>query len=138
MKLFSILFAALLALCVFPGCQSKSPTVLDPAGSYHGDNVLFQTDQAISASFEVLHVFVSWEYNNRALLSSQPEVKHAADQIRQNVKLWRDSALALRDAYAANPTHENKTSLDQIMAIIQAAALDATKYLSAPLTVKTS
>jgi hypothetical protein len=98
---------------------------LDPAGVYQGNQALYQTDVALASSYEVLHGFVQWEYDNRAALSSTPEIKAAADRVRTGAPQWFASALALRDAWQTNPSSTNQTSLEQSLAVIQQATAQA-------------
>ena len=86
---------------------------------------LYQTDVALASSYEVLHGFVRWEYDNRAALSSTPEIKAAADRRSPGAPQWFASALALRDAWQTNPSSTNQTSLEQSLAVIQQATAQA-------------
>lgn len=110
----------------FAGCGT-----LDPAGPYKGDEVLYKADMTITTAYDALHGFVSWEYQNRAALASKPEIKKAADNVRVNARQWIDSAIALREAYAANPTNENRDALQKTLGIIRAALNEAVKYMNA-------
>lgn len=132
-NLLRSLCVGLCALCVMffsVGCASKVD--LDPAGAYHSDAFLYSTDLAITSSYTVLDTFVTWEYTNRALLASTPQVTKAADRIRANAKQWFASAHALRAAYAATPTDANMANLQHVLAIIQAALVEATGYMAIP------
>lgn len=125
-----ILLASISLLFASVGCQSKAD--LDPAGVYHGDNFLYQTDLTITSSYQVLDTFVNWEYTNRPLLASQPGATKAADRIRANAKQWFASAHALRAAYAAAPTEANKVNLQKVLTLIQAALIEAAGYMAIP------
>ncbi len=107
------------------GCGS-----LDSTGVYQGNEVLYQTDVALASSYEVLHGFVQWEYDNRAAISSTPAIKAAADRVRAGAPQWFSSALALRDAWQGNPTPTNQASLQQSLAVIQQATLEAIGYMT--------
>lgn len=109
----------------FSGCAK-----LAKDGPYHGDQVLFEADRAITATFDVLKSFVKWEHENRSLLAGTPEIKRAADKVRLNAKRWRDSAIALRDAYRSDPTAENKQYLEAALDILQTAAVEASAYMT--------
>jgi hypothetical protein len=126
------LMAAMLLACgalgassLLAGCGS-----LDPTGVYQGNTALYQTDVALASSYEVLHGFVQWEYDNRAAMSSTPAIKAAADRVRAGAPQWFGSALALRDAWQANPTSTNQASLQQSLAVIQQATLEAIGYMT--------
>lgn len=123
----------LLAFCslLILGCKS-----LDPAGPYHGDKVTADADAVIVAAYETLHTFVAWEFDNRAALAGTPEVTKFADSIRAGAQNWIQSAIAVRDAYAASPTAENRTALTRALDSLRAAILQARKYLTTPIPRK--
>ena len=118
----NILLLSLIA--VLAGCGS-----LNTAGVYKGDKVLYTADLSITTSYDVIHGFVSWEYNNRVALASTPEIKAAADNMRKNAKSWIASAIACRDAYAAAPTDANNAALQKAIVVLQTAVAEATKYM---------
>lgn len=130
LRFFSVLgFCAIvtaLAFPLLPGCGT-----LDPSGVYNKDLTLYRADAVITSSYSVLHEFVLFEYQNRALLASQPEVKQAADNVRLHARDWISSAIDLREAYAANPTSDNQSKLKAAIAILSTALTEATKYLNA-------
>ena len=133
-KLFSLLIAAVLPLlCLMPAAAPLLLTTgcgtLAPAGAYAGDKVLYNTDVTIATSYDALHVFVKWEYENREALSGTPEIKSYADTIRKNAPRYFASALALRDAYAANPSSGTKSALQASLNVIRQATAEATRYL---------
>jgi hypothetical protein len=105
------------------GCQ----TSLDPAGDYKGDTILYNADKVIASSYRILHSFVKWEYQYRATLPV--EVSRAADAIRDNAEAWTQSAINLREAYAANPTKDAKANLTKSLDVLQAALNEASKYM---------
>jgi hypothetical protein len=108
---------------VLGGCQSAR---LSADGPYK-DPILFRADQAITTGYKTLHAFVKWEYANRQAVDR--EVTRAADHIRENASNWIDTAIILRDTYAANPNDANRSRLEQSIAILEAALNEATKYL---------
>ena len=120
---------ALGASSLLAGCGS-----LDPTGVYQGNTALYQADVALASSYEVLHGFVQWEYDNRAAMSSTPAIKAAADRVRAGAPQWFGSALALRDAWQANPSSTNQASLQQCLAVIQQATLEAIGYMTTNTT----
>jgi hypothetical protein len=123
---FIIPFIAMLLV----GCGT-----LAPEGPYAGDKTLYAADEAISLSYEVIHSFVLWEFQNREALKSQPEIKQKADQLRQNAPGWFATSMALRDAYADNPTDGTRDALQRTLGVLRAATLEATKYLAAKGTL---
>jgi hypothetical protein len=115
----------LLLLSIIPlllGCNAT----LQKDGAYQGDMALYSADRTITGAYDTLHTFVRWEYENRSALARWPEVKAAADHVRENAQLWISSAIALRDAYAATPTPEARdqlaTSLRTLRAVLNEAA----------------
>lgn len=122
----------LLVLALIPvlvlGLTACKP--LDPAGVYHGDQVLHSSELTITTSYEVIHAYVTWEKDNRAALARWPEIKQSADAMRKNAKQWFATANALHDAYAANPTPENRDALNTAIAVLRAALNEAAGYMA--------
>lgn len=100
---------------------------LAPGGAYK-DKVLYSADLTIATSYDLVHSFVTWEYNNRPSLKAMPQVTAAADNIRANARQWFGSAIALRDAYAANPTSDTLSKLNAALEILRTAMNEAVKY----------
>lgn len=114
------------ALCFFSsGCAP-----LDPAGVYHGDQVLHKAELTITTSYDVIHTYVTWEKENRAALAAYPEIKTSAEVMRAGAKQWFATANALHDAYAASPTPENRDALATALAVLQTALDEAVKYMA--------
>jgi hypothetical protein len=118
-----IAFALIGTMCV-PACRQ-----LNPSGVYKGDDILYRADLTITTSYQVMHTFVKWEYENRVVVAKWPEIKHSADVVRLNAKQWLGTAIALRQTYSANPTAENRTSLETALAVLQTAMNQATAYM---------
>lgn len=116
------------------GCKSRN---LDPAGVYQSDKVLYNADKTITESYEVMHSFVKFEYDNRAALATTPEVGKAAEEIRRNAQKWIRSAIGLRDAYAGSPTPENRSKLDDAIRILRQAITEASSYIKQGVKTKT-
>lgn len=114
---------AVLTLPLLTGCGT-----LAPGGAYNSDKVLYDADFAIANSYDLLHNFVTWEYQNRALLASVPEIKAAADKVRVGAPQWVRSALNLRDAYAKSPTGANRDALQKAIDVLRQAVAEATAY----------
>lgn len=105
------------------GCKST----LAPDGVYQGDKFLYNAEKTITTSYDLLHSFVQWELDYRAILPV--EVSRAADTVRIHSKRWVDSAIALRDAYAASPTPQNKDKLVTALNILDTALTEAGKFM---------
>lgn len=112
-------------LLMTPGCGH-----LDPAGPYKGDQFLYGVDNTLVNSYSILHTFVKWEYDNRQAMSSIPEIKKAADNIRANSQTWFATADKLRAAYVGDPSQANRTALEQAISVIRQALSEASGYLT--------
>jgi len=121
----------LVAVCLLVvslwGCASRP---LAPGGVYNGNQVLYEADNAITTGHAVLQDFVTWEANNREVLSKYPEIKKLADAVYTDGPKWFASAAVVRDAYAANPTAENADKLKSSIDILKAAIHEASNYLT--------
>lgn len=111
-------------------------STLAPSGAYK-DKTLYDADLAITTGYDVLHSFVTWEYQNRGALKTFPDITKVADNVRANARTWISSAIALREAYAANPIKDNADKLQASIDIIRAAMTEATKYLVQTDTIST-
>lgn len=109
---------------------------LDANGVYKGDTALYQSELATTTSYDLLDAFVKWEAANRAALAKWPEIKKSADTIRADAKQWFSTANALHDAYAANPTDENRAALQKAINVIRAALVEANGYMLKTATQK--
>lgn len=116
-----------LALCVglftgVTGCRN-----LDPAGVYHGDTLLADADQAINDSYDIVELFVSTEFQNRAVVPLA--VTQAADAVRANYPKALRGAFAARKAYVANPTDGTAISgLKTATSILKAVLAQAQQF----------
>lgn len=124
-----ILAVSVMTVPVATGCKSAQ---LSQTGPYHGDKILYNADKTISTSYKVMHDFVTWEYNNRNVLPLQ--VTQAADAVRANAKKSIDAAIAVRDAYANQPSTEAGHSLDTALNILSASLAEATKLMAGSTT----
>ena len=103
---------------------------LDKTGVYAGDQVLYTTELTITTSYDVVHTFVTWEKENRSVLAKWPEIKQAADLMRQDAPHWFKSAHALRDAYALDPSPENRDALQTKLRVLRAALTEAAAHMA--------
>ncbi len=121
----------LLTTCLFVACGPQGcQAPLAPGGAYQGDKVLYEADQAIATGHDILQDFVTWEANYRSTLAQFPEIRKMADTIYREGPQWFASAMALRNAYKANPTAEAKTNLQAAIDIIHTAITQASQYLT--------
>lgn len=128
LSVFTLAFA-LTALTISPavltGCAN-----LASGGAYSGNKVLYDADMVISTSYETVHSFVLWEFNNRAALSSAPQIKEFADSLRVQYPTWHKAAMAARNAYEGNPNSANKTALHQALTILRQAVTQAQTWIA--------
>jgi hypothetical protein len=96
---------------------------------YHGDTVLYQTENAINTAHESFIEFYRWEKQYRDILPV--EVSRAADRMRLNEQQWIGTANALHDAYVATPSPENKDKLLLASNLLQTALHEAAAYMVA-------
>lgn len=121
-KQWLAILLGILTIAVIPGCGT-----LDKEGAYKGDKILYNADKMIVSSYEVLHAFVKWEYQNRASVSK--DVTKAADAVRANARKWISSASALREAYAGNPNDQNRTALVKSLDVLESAIAETMRYM---------
>lgn len=110
-------------------CLSACGT-LDKTGPYQGDKFLYDTDLMIASSYDAVHTFVVWEYQNRATLAAFPHIKIKADEIRAQAPGAFKAALMLRDTYAATPTSGTKSALESTINILRTMTSVALSYMS--------
>lgn len=122
-SLLAALASLLAANLLLTGCAS-----LDPTGVYQGNQALYQADLVLASSYDALHGFVQWEYDNRAALNSTPAIRAAADNVRAGAPQWFSGALACRDACQTNSSAANQAALQQALAVLQQAVLQALRY----------
>ena len=117
----------LLALCgaLF---LSACSTTLDKTGPYAGDQILYTADQATATAYDVLDTFLLWEQRTDQTVVPA-NVHAAAEKFRREAPAWFQSAIALRTAYVANPTPENRLKLANALGVLQAALAEATHYM---------
>lgn len=126
MKKLNVMIMAQLAVLIMFG-PVACKTTLQPGGPYN-DPVLYNADKTITSSYRILHSFVKWEYDNRAVLPV--EVSRAADAVRDNAEKWITSAINLREAYALAPNKESKNNLEKTLDVLQSVLQEAAKYMA--------
>jgi hypothetical protein len=121
----SRIFALILVVAAmgFGGCATR----LAPDGPYNGDQILFNADKTITSSYRILHSFVKWEHQHRAVLPV--EVTKAADAVRANAEKWTQSVINLREAYALIPNKENRSALLNAVDVLDQVLLEVTKHM---------
>ena len=120
--------------CFVFGLLCAACGTLEKGGVYKGDKALYATDATLKTTIEGIDAFLKWEMvNHEALKTSNPEVPKFANQLRDDVPRWFESAKALRSAYLANPTPENAANIQNIVNLINAALAQAAIYLSKPI-----
>lgn len=125
-RLLANLSAAFACVILLTACGTLSPD-----GPYAGDQTLYKADVTISTAYEVIHSFVLFEYTNRAaLLTVDPKIKAAADNMRRGAPQWFGTAIALRDAYQQQPGTQTRDALQTAVLVLRTAMLEATKYMA--------
>lgn len=127
MRKFLSLLLIGLSLVFMTGCP---PTQLETGGVYQGQVGVYNAERTIVTSYTIMDNFLRWEYENRAVFASIPEIKVAADHIRANGRTWIRTAIALTETYKANPTDENRSALEASLNIIDVALMEAAKYMA--------
>ncbi len=121
------------SLGLLSGCAARP---LAPDGAYQNP-VLYEMDNSITRTHEALQEFVNWEAEYRTTLAQWPEIRKIADTIVNEGPGYFQSANALRDVYAANPTGENKDKFDAALSILKQLSREAAKHLGAKKSVTT-
>ncbi len=130
-KFRSLLFLAPLSFLLLWAIPVASVPVLTGCASItSGDPVVVRTEQAMSLAFDTMDAFVKFEhlYNSKGELG--PDVRNAAEKIRAGAPKWMATAKIMLQTYKNNRTEENKANLMTALAMLQAGASEATKYLS--------
>jgi hypothetical protein len=116
-RFFSVGLLVVSLLLITQGCSSLK---LSPNGFYKGDTVLYSADKAINDSYELLHKFVKWEFDNRVALEQYPEIKEIANKVREEAPGAISAAILARDLYELNKSPENK---DKVLTALQTLKL---------------
>jgi len=124
----------LIVLIALTACGTLENTATRPS-PYAANPELYKVDLAIITNQKLLDTFVSWEKANRILINNL-DVKHAADKVRADVKLWFGSATRLRNAYMQNPTQKNKDALSAALNVITQALAESLGYMTKYTTIK--
>lgn len=120
---------AFLILFAVPLCGTGCAR-LAPQGIYHGDKIAYDADALIDGAYAALDSFVEWHRANASVVDSKwPEIAAFAKQLEGGEgDQWIDDVLDLRDAYSKNPSAENRTKLQQGLAVLQTALAKAAVY----------
>jgi hypothetical protein len=121
-----IFFAGVLGLVGCTGCATQ----LAPQGVYQGDTVLYRAELASVSSYQLVDTFLKWEYDNRALLSTHPEIKQAADFLRVNYPSAKTNLDAAIEKYRVLATPENKALAESWLAKVQEYARTVANYMT--------
>lgn len=118
----------LLAIPMFglTGCQ----TTLQQGGAYRGDQALYNADLTIATSYELIHSFVSWEYQNREVLKTMPQIKEFADHVRLNYPTWHKAAMSCRTAYYVSHSKTDQTALQLSLDVLREAVRQANQWFA--------
>lgn len=128
MKYLKLLALALLLTATVPLMQGCG--TLAPNGVYQGDKYLYDADMVIATSYDSVHTFVKWEYDNRDALKTLPQIKEYANYLRGNYPVWHRAAVSARNVYLGAKTSVNKDALDLTLNILRNAMAEAQKWLA--------
>jgi hypothetical protein len=128
MKKLNLILVAL-ALCLMPVLDTGCKGTLAPNGAYK-DKTLYNADVLLATSYYVVHSFVTYEQQNREALKAMPQIKIAADSIRQRAPSAFASAFAIRDKYEVSASSADATALQTALDVIRAMAVEATKQMA--------
>lgn len=131
---------SVMLLCGLLLVEAGCTRTLNPAG-YYGridaaqpavtsgpttGQILVNADQAIGTARRTITAFLQWEMTNRSHVGA--EVTRVADGLRGTAPKYLQSAVRLRDAYAANPTTATRNALDDSIRLLDAALLEVSRY----------
>lgn len=94
------------------------------------DKPFFIVDGAFYLAYSIIDGAFTFERDNRATLwALSPEIKHALDKIRPDAVVARNSYIAARKGYIANPTPAGLSDLQFALAKIQQLQAAATAVI---------
>jgi hypothetical protein len=135
-----LLFVSLLCVAVgaslgFTACKGTlqqggaySPITVSADGVTNSapDMPLFLADSAYQLAYNTVNAAFTTEYNNRDLLFKvSPTIKHTLDNIRPDAVKANADYLKARQVYIANPTPQNLSGVQAVLAKIQQLATAA-------------
>jgi len=123
-------------ILIVSGCKGT----LAPGGAYNSgstnavtiktDMAFFVVDSAYDLAYATIDAAFKFEKDNRALLWGRSKtIKHELDRIRPQAVTINARYLSARAIYLSNPTSNNLTILQTILAEIQRLATSATAAL---------
>lgn len=128
---FPSLVLVIIALHFVSGCGGNAR--LEPGGAYAGngtnstpDIAFFTVDSAYDLARSAIDLAFKTEYQNRALFwQLSPNIKKTLDGIRPQALDAEVEYLKARATYVSNPTPPGLTTLQQVLAKLQALAVAA-------------
>lgn len=118
--LFSVLFSV--ALLGMIGCAAIAPG---------NDALVVNAERTTQIAVDTIDAFLLLEYQNRAAYAAiSPDIRTAADYMRDNAPGWIKSARNVTKVYKANRTPENKANLVTAIATLEQAMREAQQYLT--------
>lgn len=110
-----ILSGILLAL--IPGCVGIK-----------GDPAVVNAERIAGIATDTVYSFLKFEETNREVINSI-DVMLVAKNLSKNFPLYIDTLRSCTKAYKYNRTPENKVSLNTAISVVNAAMIEAQKYL---------
>ena len=130
MKISKIFGSLLVSLLLLRSAVIPVTVMSTGCATIQGDPVAVRTQQAMSLAFDTMDAFVRFEHANNSKGELGPEIRDVAEKIRAGAPKWMASANIMLRTYQANRTPENKANLMTALAVLQAGAAEATKYLA--------
>lgn len=122
--LLTIAITCLLATgCIHPSTPKPSPApqsaVAPPAGA--DGSLLFQADTIIKNGAGLVSQFLSFAYQNQAMLSQWPQIGATANTLQAKAPDYIEEVIAARKIYHDDPTPQNRTKLETAVGTFTAA-----------------
>lgn len=139
-RIGQIAVLALLAVGVI-GCAMKkleaggayAPVAADGTTQVAPDLGFYAVDSAFDIAYSAIDGAFKFERDNRALLwKVSPQIKHTLDQIRPQAWEAAQRYAAARKVYMANPVAANLSTLQEVLARVQAVSQAALAALPKP------
>ena len=107
---------------ILVGCATTAN--LDVAGAYGGDTFLYNTDQTIVQTYNIIDQFLIWETANKDYVKANlPQVYNGANSIRTNAPLVLTLISIDRSLYVSLKSSTNTTAFAQASNNLQNAAV---------------
>lgn len=111
--------------CIRPAAPNPAPTAAatpSPTVTAGADgSLLFQADTIIKNGSGLVSQFLSFAYQNQAMLSQWPQIAATASTLQAKAPDYIEDVIADKKAYREDPTPKNRTKLETSIATFTAA-----------------